>query len=196
MATDYQSPLSTSDLRTIFVGLFDDIYDAKNYLRELRKQRPCQSIEWHLAAGIHLMLLKKKRNPNTSSAQLAQIIIADTAITYFDKRANQTLTGEKDDSQEADSWRLNMINLIGDEVERLQRTTGCDLSFRKYLEATYGSKFYSELNNVQMKEFWKYLKSLKVEELSVVEVEDLLAVEGEDSIRLILRGPSESTVKS
>lgn len=67
---------------------------------------------------------------------------------------------------ETESWRIEMINLIADEVERLQRKSGCSLRFKDYLEYTYGTRDYGLLSNSQMKEFRKLLKSLTVEKLS------------------------------
>ncbi|MDZ8227542.1 hypothetical protein [Nostoc sp. ChiVER01] len=63
-------------------------------------------------------------------------------------------------------WRIEMINLIGDEVERLQRQSDCTLKYRDYLEKNYGTREYSTLDKAQLKKFWKHLKSLTVEKLS------------------------------
>lgn len=68
--------------------------------------------------------------------------------------------------QQNEDRRIEMINLIADEVERLQRQSDSTLKFRDYLEKTYGTRRYNTLENVQMKEFRKHLKSLTVEKLS------------------------------
>ncbi|MBH8576997.1 hypothetical protein I8752_29250 [Nostocaceae cyanobacterium CENA369] len=80
-------------------------------------------------------------------------------------RQNETYKYLRSLPPENDPWRLNTINLIADEVERLQRTSGCSLKYRDYLEATYKTRHYCILNNTQLKEFRKLLKSLTVEQL-------------------------------
>ena len=65
-----------------------------------------------------------------------------------------------------DELKTEIINQIADEVERLQKSAGATLVYRDYLEATYGTREYSNLTIAAMRGFHCYLKALTPDKIS------------------------------